>query len=342
MTCENAEALERCERLGKILFGKLDPTIRRLLATLQRQQKVMGAAGVSGEAKGANGFVIGGFLEREEEVLGLLREEADLMGQIQRVVGDFSDIALADVSSSPEALKERTIAASLVILMDYISLPIVAILRRPLAESIYTITNAEENVMPADRHSSAAASRRKLQIRQSAERKSVAIAARTLTVCLEKIHKGSKTKSTSPPPLSITTDTLNALVLACCSALPTRREIAELSKVSFSEAGVDSGDYCIESVLESISYLLRLSSFSDGGAVTIAKTDDRELASVMEGALLAHLADSCVSLVAPPSTFPASTILQALQTFELLLRTSPSPLVWRSLFPGCFAVSMML
>jgi hypothetical protein len=347
MTGKDAQAVGKCERLGKILFVKLDPTLRLLLATLQRQQSVMGASvGASGEAEGTNDvFIIGCLLdqrlEREEEVLGLLREEAELLCQVQRVVDDFSKITLVEEVSSSQALLEEYMAASMVILMDYISLPIVAILRRPLTEGIAAIINAEKNAN-SDRQSSAEASRRKLQIRQSAERKSVAAAASTLKVCLEMIHKGSKTKPTSPLPVCITTDKLNALVLACCSALPTGREIAELSKICFFEGGIDSGDYCIESVLETISCLLRLRSFSDGGASTTTKTDELELASAMEGALLAHLADSCISLVAPPSSFPVTTILQALQTFELLLRTSPSPLAWRSLFPGCFAVSMML
>ena len=269
---------EGCERLGKILFLHVDPTIRQLLALLKRQQELT---------------VNHVLLVDEEEILGMLRQESDLLEKLQLEIVGFPQSKFAkEIIGDNDSLY----AASLAMLLDYITLPIVAILRRHPAKE-KAIMNAETD-------------RRKIQIRTSAERKSQAIAARILRHCLEIIA----------PSLDQTKR--NNLLLACATALPTGRELSD----QLFGVGLDSGDYYMESVLATIGCLLQTGA-----------TNDDELA--MEGDLLAHIADVCIATVAPPSRFVASTMLQALRTLEQLMEASPLPSVWRSLFPGLFAVS---
>ncbi|CAB9502900.1 expressed unknown protein [Seminavis robusta] len=295
-----------CDRLGKLLFLQLDPTIRQLLALLQRQQEI---------ADKNNDMLD----NKEEEILGLLRQEATLLETIQRRVVDFPQtlaaIGMSSLSSSSDP--SSLFVESLAILMDYITLPIVAILRR---QQQYSSVVDPKSVVET--------TRRLLQIRQSAQRKSSTVAARTLQLCLERMEQGS---------VSLSPIKLKNLLLACASALPTGRELSEQSSATM---GLDTGDFYLESVLTTIEYLLRLGAPEgilqpNGNGEKISK--DKEMASAMDGALLAHLADVCIAIVAPPSTFPFTTMKQALRTLEQLMEASPSPLAWRSLFPGLFA-----
>ena len=102
-----------------------------------------------------------------------------------------------------------------------------------------------------------------------------------------------------------------------------------------------------------VSFLLRLGSTSvdettshlrkerTGEGKTSENAEDfpREVVKAMDGALVAHLTDVCLSIMAPPATFHESTILCAASVLQTLLSAIPDPATWRRLFPGCFAVS---
>lgn len=294
---------EGCERLGKLLFLKLDPTLRCLLAVLQQQQ----------QHQEGNTVTTAMELEKEEKLLGLFRAETKLLKEAQQTLQDF-------FANSYSAQPEDT-AGALVILMDYLSLPVVAILRRPLTSNRNTTnTNDVEESDPQ---------KRKRLIRQSAERKSILVASQTLQMCLQFL--GSRQKNAeSPSGKQISQSKLLDLILAFSSALPTGQELAQQS-TDFNSRGLDRGEDYLESLLEVLSQLLQL---VQGG-------QQEALANAMDGSLLAHLADVCVA-AATSDFFSETTIGKALTLLQNLLEVVPDVSIWRALFPGCFAVSDVL
>jgi len=362
------DSLPGCERLGKLLFLQLDPTLRNLLTVLQHHQDLTEASchvsheTVSGEScvgasltTGAtNGSVSSQhqkispqvitdlYLEPEERVLGLLKTEARLLQHAQQIVSDFATNLLLqrDASSSLVVPLKQQLAGSMNIMMDYISLPIMAILQRPFSSGGSNVSEHQGEEMTA-----ALTSLRKFRIRQAAERKSVAMASRSLKTCLDIIVLPLEGVATEENHIKhrqslLSPDKILSLILACSSALPTGREITEQSTMSFSDGInhdggiVDHGEEYLESTLEALYRLLRMGKLS-------SSTFDVDLIDAVggNGALVAHLADVCMSIVSPPSTLPEPTLLKALETLLCLLETVPNASIWQALFPGCFAVS---
>ena len=192
---EESSHLPGCERLGKLLFLQLDPTLRNLLAVLQRHQELIESsvnATTKSDDLGSKGLangdqpIVGSYqpqtLEDEEQILGLLKAEAELLLYARSIVSEFPNRMRAqEPNTSTSVLLDQQMREAMIILLDYISLPLVAILRRP-------VTTEQQHDNTTKQHESLAeASLRKLHIRQGAERKSIGIAARTLKTYLEVI-----------------------------------------------------------------------------------------------------------------------------------------------------------
>ena len=148
-------------------------------------------------------------------------------------------------------------------------------------------------------------------IRQSAEWKSVETASNTLGSFLNVVGKLSPKQ------------TVDCLV-ACTIPWP----MEEIEVVS--HKSLDRGEDCMCAILHCMERLLDSVDSND--------KHQEEVASALEGALVARIAHVCITLVSPgESRSPVK--LQALETLDSLLTAVPVVEKWRSLFPGCFAVS---
>ena len=297
------------ERLGKLLFLRLDPILRNLIAVIQRHKEIIRAR-ADFAIRDEHGDQHYEEEEEEERILSLHKAEGKLLKGLQEAITGFPSDELVKASAISPSLLPNQIAASMVVIMDYISIPLVAIFQRPtISTEIDTDTNGRGNDHI----------RRKFYIRQSAEWKSITLAARIFTTCLETIKQG-RASADIPAEKAV------QWIIACASSLPSGKKIVEQTTVSFEESGLDRGKEYLEALLNTIAVLLK--SKNDALA--------NEITKALDGALLAHLADSCISVVAPPATFSLSTALQALKTLDVLLDEVPDVSMWRSLFPGCF------
>ena len=344
---------------------QVDPTLRNLLAVLQRRQELFESSTTSNDDKSQvnqkdSSVLIGSSkpakLEDEETILGLLQAEAELLMYLQKTLVEFPDRIKQlgpGKTTAPEdkvtAELNQQISEAMLILLDYISLPLVAILRRPLTTPKQQLPTDNDNSKQQEEPSSAeTVNRRKLQIRQGSERKSIGIAARTLKLYLGVTapKRDPNESSSSSESSSIPKQKILQLLLACSTALPTGQEITKISTEVLS--GVDY----LEAILDVVSFLLHLGSdtavdpalvatdprTAEGTAVANADFSE-EVINAMDGSLVALVADACLSTLAPPSKFRESTILAAAGALQTLLSTVPDLSTWRALFPGCFAVS---
>jgi len=344
LTQEPSHVSKGCDRLGQLLFLQLDPTLRNLLAVLQRHQALVESPSHVREEcfpqnpVGKDESSIGSFerqnLEYDEEILGLLKAESELLLFVQEIISEFPHrIKSQEINSSDTDLLEDQIRGAMAIMVDYITLPLVAILRRPVT--------TRDKYLKLNQDADGDTNLRKFHIRQGAERKSIAISAQTLKICLEIVIQGTRggaAASQQGECILLTTKILK-LILTCSSVLPSGQEIAEQFTASFRQVGIDRGEEYLESSLDVIDYLLKMGTT---GSHFDCNNDDtgsfgEEIAKAMDGALVAHLVDVCLSIVAPPSNLKETTILTATTTLHTLLNTVPDLSTWRALFPGTFA-----
>ena len=357
MMIENPSSLPGCERLGKLLFLQVDPTLRNLLAVLQRRQELFESSTTSNNKEEDNqeelSVLIGSSrlskLENEEKILGLLKAEAELLLYLQKTLVEFPDrikqLNPGETTASKNnatADLDQQISEAMLILLDYISLPLVAILRRPLT-TLKQPPDNDHSKQQQEASSMETVRLRKLQIRRGAERKSIGIAARTLKLYLGAIAPKRDKNESSSSESSISKQKILQLILACSAALPSGQEIIEQSTKS---SGVE--EY-LEAILDVVAFLLRLGSSDNAvdpllvAERTAATSEDfgEEVIKAMDGALVALLADACLSIMAPPSAFRESAILGSACALQTLMSTVPNISTWRGLFPGCFAVSIL-
>lgn len=110
-------------------------------------------------------------------------------------------------------------------------------------------------------------------------------------------------------------------LVACTIPLPME---AILSR----SKGLDRGDDCLCAILRCIYMLLNSADYQ------------QEIAAALDGALVATIADACITLILPGNSRRNPEVqLQAIQTLSSLMKAVPLLKLWQSHFPGCFAVS---
>jgi hypothetical protein len=120
-------------------------------------------------------------------------------------------------------------------------------------------------------------------------------------------------------------------LITCAFALPTSQYMANDYR---HDTSLDRGDQCLTHLLRSIRQL------TGHPGLTQQKTFAPLLASALDGALLARLADCMIAVVEPSESGKSANAdlqLQALQTLQLIMKAVPMAFVWRHIFPGIFA-----
>jgi hypothetical protein len=314
------------EQVAKVVFLRLDPVLGMLLSLIQQYQATVQAERAIVAEKSKQPSSTKRTDQLQERVLSLLQTQCVVLDRLQQMLQDLS-------SSSSLRLSEQQVGRSLVILWDYLSLPLLAVLRGT------TKQKADWSLLLSEQQ---------IRIRQSAAWKCMERAARTLTATLELLLLGGKRLSHKV--------TMAALI-PCVTALPSGREIsiAQPNTTNTSGAGagavavgaesLDRGEDACAAILEAIA-TLAVPAYSRKQAEQ-ADSLARQIAAALGGALVARVVDSCVALIAPQpdqdqqyqSNKEPSTVLllQALTTIEAFMKAIPIALVWRGVFPGCFA-----
>ena len=309
------------EEVTKRLFLQLDPHLRLLLAVQQKLQHNLLLLPRSGD--GARTRTTHNDDDRPESVR-LLQAQDECLQQLHQ-----------SLSSLREDLPKTQLSNSLQVMLQYLSLPLLVVMKAPpLDWNLASHTTATEE---AQEEALSPLSPARL-VRRSLLWKCVEKAA-DLWVLLCQSVQGRVNPSHE-------TLWLQAL-FSCTAALPSGQQISDNQRLATTTTVLDRGESCLLALLGAIDHLvLRCSSTA--------------MADSMDGGLIARIADTCVSLLTPPTvetastttvlslrappssslqrrTVPAELQLAANHTLLSLIRAIPNPRVWQRAFPGCLA-----
>jgi hypothetical protein len=327
------------EQVAKAVFLQLDPVLGVLLKLIQQYQATIQAERAVLSQNSQSPHQAASINQLQEQILSMLQTQCVVLDRLRQLLQDLPSSSLQQQHQQQLALSDQQVGRSLVILWDYLSLPLLAVLRgtsKGQAEWS-TLLSASSSSSNQKLHQ-----QEQIRIRQSASWKCVERAARTLTVTLQLVHKGNQRLSNKV--------TMSALI-PCTTALPSGREIAQSngndksdsnrigSSTTSVEVGatMDRGEDSCAAILEAIA-TLAVPCRSQQQAEQIDSLA-QEISGALGGALVARVIDSCVALIAPDQPKEPSTVLlsQALKTVKAFMNAIPIPRVWRGVFPGCFA-----
>jgi hypothetical protein len=319
------------EQVAKAVFLQLDPVLGVLLKLIQQYQATIQAERAILTQNSQSPHQAASINQLQERVLSMLQTQCVVLDRLRQLLQD-----LPSSSSQQLALSDQQVGRSLVILWDYLSLPLLAVLRGT------TKGQADWSVLLLSSSSSSSNQnhqQEQIRIRQSASWKCIERAARTLTVTLQLVHKGNQRLSNKV--------TMSALI-PCTTALPSGREIAQTNGNDNNGSGssttsvavgatMDRGEDSCAAILEAITTLAVPCSSQQQAEHTDSLA--QQITGALGGALVARVIDSCVALIAPDQPKEPSTVLlsQALKTVKAFMNAIPIPRVWRGVFPGCFA-----
>jgi hypothetical protein len=327
------------EQVAKAVFLQLDPVLGVLLKLIQQYQATIQAERAILTQNSQSPHQAASISQLQEQVLSMLQTQCVVLDRLRKLLQDFPSSSSSQQQHQQLALSDQQVGRSLVILWDYLSLPLLAVLRGT------TKGQADWSVLLLASSSSSSNQQQQQQeqirIRQSASWKCIERAARTLTVTLQLVHKGNQRLSNK---------VIMSALIPCTTALPSGREISQSngngndnSSSSSSTTSVavgatmDRGEDSCAAILEAIATL----AVPCNSQQQAEETDSlaQEIAGALGGALVARVVDSCVALIAPDQPKEPSTVLlsQALKTVKALMNAIPIPRVWRGVFPGCFA-----
>lgn len=328
------------EQVAKAVFLRLDPVLGVLLKLIQQYQATIQAErAILTQSNSQSPHQASSISQLQERVLSMLQTQCVVLDRLRQLL---QDLPSSSSSSSQQqyqqlALSDQQVGRSLVILWEYLSLPLLAVLRGT------TKGQADWSVLLSSSSSSNEQQQEQIRIRQSASWKCIERAARTLTVTLQLVHKGNQRLSNKV--------TMSALI-PCTTALPSGREIAQSngngnendnsgsgSSTTLVAVGatMDRGEDSCAAILEAIATLAVPCSSQQQAEHTESLA--QHITGALGGALVARVVDSCVALIAPDQPKEPSTVLlsQALKTVKAFMNAIPIPRVWRGVFPGCFA-----
>jgi hypothetical protein len=253
----------------QVVFLRLDPLLERLLQFVTRYRDLVeGNIGVSDD----------------EHLFQVVQSQAEVLGQIQEALEQFG----------------APFAPSLIVLADYVSLPLTAIFHIRTTRKSEGSTDDEETL-------------RRWKIRQSYVRKLHLSAAKTIQAYVRACCDPSMDPNNESLSISLSSKHSIKFLVALTNAIPL-----DLEK----EAGnsLDAGSELWIALLSTVTTIIQ------GGV--------GDLSDALEGNLVARLVDCTTSL----SSFPNQDVsLQALKSLQSILTAAPKPLLWQSIFPGVFA-----
>jgi len=339
---------------SRAAFAMLDPLLRALLVSIERGRKHQESEGthVTGDIR---------VTTYEERDLAEMRARGEIMQRLNETLAVICGRSLGDGSSA------STVATGLIYMADYVLLPLTLIL--------------QEALLPPEAvgsHSRDSSEWRKYIIFRSAGYSCIEQASLCMSLYVELVSGfgGEKAVNDDPTPQIPAAYLKNEVVVRCLTTCaiamanldesrkpmgglhdsPQERdrcfELAQLSDES-----LDKGDNCHRAILRSIESLL-LSVHKQGSASEKVQAD---ITSSLGGALLARLAEGCLSALGSnsPTVSPrvmgnrltqtvnvrgedirgnVSLKLQACSSLRAMMNGIPKSMVWRTLLPGSFAV----
>lgn len=306
----------------RIVYLRLDPILQRLLKAVTDLQRLVAAS----EDETSNWSAADEELERRE-----------FLNLVKAQVRDLEDLSRHFTSFGNEFVP------SLILLADYVTLPLTAIFHIPVLQSRLLLDAADTN-LPTDNGSSGSIDpkekSRRRQILWTYVRKLYSSAATAIQVYV------ATTWSTTT---TLKGQYLTKYLIALTSSLPSSSEVEMASKgdepavmsssrtllaaTAASAAGsgggssptLDDGSEAWVTILRAIVATLRCCS-------------ERTLLEAWQGTLLMRMADCVAGIVeGTPSVFTPLVCSHALQTLQELLRRAPTAVAfWQSVFPGIF------
>ncbi len=364
--------------MTKIIFSRLDPVVRQLLASIQEYRKV--------QQPKADDIVISKQRPHPQPVESLtngkeyellfqiLKHQAELLQQLETKVHDTaSDIMSFQTTNAagddPSINSTRLLFSKcLVVLADYVLLPIISILKyvRGFEEIMGTTTTAASN-----NNNSTPTQQRLFVIRQAAQRACVEAAARTLMAFVMAIKSGGTTCSVDAwlhsfrhQTNNLTSTTLGSdkichCLTACATALPTAKEIAQRNsqkqQQQQQQQGFDNaGEDCCDALLQAVQSLVIHTAINDNLGTNQKNNylygfneSTRTMAAIVQivdvcNELMVNSNDLGEGKFCKLSSSTPSLRIRAISTIDCLLQHVPAVSMWREFFPGCFRVSLLL
>lgn len=398
------------ENVTKFIFTRLDPTVRELLTRVQEYRTTsqpLRSQTTSLHQPQEQRADQHDMTRDCEKILTILKQKTFLLRQLETKLQEAAnDIVVAttmDQNNNPSVskpLQESTIQSStstaqrrrqqqqqqqqvllsksLVILSDFILLPVVTIVK---------FVRAFEDAVDTTTCTSTPSSQRLAVIRQAAQRECVQAAAKTWmtllmviqsggTVCSvdEYCHRGRsryrrrrngvdhrQNQQCEGTGVSPRHDRLRHGLTICAAALPAAKTIVqELQKLDHHR-----GDDCCDTLLQTLQSLVILYATSTAKEekddhLHATNQDTRNEngigSTVTENstfrAIIVHMVDICAELMGTTTThngtsgrvsqisWPTSSSLRlrAIRTLDCLVEHVPDVNMWRAFFPGCFKV----
>jgi hypothetical protein len=249
----------------------LDPLLQRLLKLVTQYRELVEKTNSDSS--------------RDNELLvEAIKSQIEVLDQVQKALKQFGP----------------PFAPSLIVLADYVSLPLTAIFHIK-APTILTDDNESESI-------------RRSQIRRSYIHKFYLSTAKTIQ-CYVQACSDLSTDSKDRLPVFLNSQHLIKFLIALTNALPSDAELSNNSANS-----LDDGSELWIALLSTITTI-----------VCVCKDD---ISEAWDGTLVARLVDCTTSLSNSPKQ---DVSLQSLQALHSLLEASSKPSLWQSMFPGVFA-----
>lgn len=322
----------------RIVFLRLDPILQRLLKEVTDLRALLVVEEDDNNASSNTTLQEGGHLDNDYEAFLLL-----LKDQIKE---------LEDLTRHVRSLGIE-FAPSLVLLADYITLPLTAIFHIPILQSKLLNNASETNTGLPTRNKTTNIDynnndpnerQRTAQIQLTFVRKLYATAATTIQVYVE-----TTCCSGAPTSLSLKGQHLTKYLIALTSSLPSSVEVEEA--VASRQMGYNP---CIGKIRPT----LFVSPATDGSGgvpslddgsdlwITILKAmatilsycNEETILEAWHGTLLMRMADCVAGFIGgTPSVVPPQVALCAINTLQAMLRYTPNATrFWQSVFPGVF------
>ncbi|GKZ00737.1 hypothetical protein MPSEU_001025600 [Mayamaea pseudoterrestris] len=296
------------EMLSKICLMRLDSLLRPLLSVVQMYQKECSQCS-------------------QQRHLELIKSQTDLLHRLDQELQSLSSM----VQQASRNSNEISLAQALEPLTEYLALPLLAILKGTLLNwSLKSSSNGEKTAGG--------------RILQSSQWKVVEMAARVYKAYVPVVPQEANASSQTPDKSQQQQQQQQLAIkvtTACAFALPSGLQVEE--QAAEDTTRLDRGTDCLLALLSLI--LLAAASSHNQSSNSQSKLFAKQVAQAMNGALVARIVDTCVTLTkvhcgsnAQQSSAIASTIMTASNnTMQALLRAVPIVDTWRGAFPGCFA-----
>ena len=289
----------------QVVFVRLDPLLQELLQSLTHYQELVGRSSAEQNNNDNNG-------PRKDD-----HDETNNNNNVDQLVIQNIQSTIRILEKLQNALEQLgpPFALSLILLADYISLPLTA---------IFHVKTDDQKTHRDEEHKDPNEGRRRWQIQRSYVRKLYCSTANVIgcyvQTCCSVPH--SDDRMDDALRTSLKSSHLIKFLISLANAFPTSGGGGGDRKADdiFSNTLDDGSDLWI-SLLDTI--------------MTILSVCDEDLSEAWDGTLVARLVD-CMTMVLASSK-QQEVCFKSLQALQCLLESSSKHSLWQSIFPGIFA-----